>query len=278
MVEVRWLDNGILRLGFVPALGGRLLSLIFDGKEVLWRNASLLDDSLQPIGHTPKPVSGTMGDWVNYGGDKTWPAPQDEWCGPPDPILDSGPYTVSGELVLTSAPDPRTGLRLSRQFTLLPDASSFHLRLTAVNISPRPVRWALWNVTQLPPGVVHVGLDGEVVELIGSVEHRDGVIPVQSTVGKLGFPGSTGWVTHFGHEVSLTQRFAVDLGAEYPDSGSPLEVWLESPQPEPISWLGGLNPPDHIVECEVLGPITTLAPGERTMLDIDYELANRHSA
>lgn len=46
--------------------------------------------------------------------------------------------------------------------------------------------------------------------------------------------------------------------AEYPDGGSSLEVWLESPLPRPIAALGNLNPPDEIVECEVLGPHTTL--------------------
>lgn len=77
-----WLGNGTLRLGFVPRLGGRLLSLVFDGRELLWRNASLLDDALRPVGgHVLAPNSGRMGDWVNYGGDKTWPAPQ-RWDGP----------------------------------------------------------------------------------------------------------------------------------------------------------------------------------------------------
>ena len=37
--------------------------------------------------------------WKNYGGAKTWPAPQGwdgegQWPGPPDPVLDSGTLRV----------------------------------------------------------------------------------------------------------------------------------------------------------------------------------------
>ena len=39
---------------------------------------------------------GSIAAWKNYGGGKTWPAPQgwdrpDQWHGPPDPVLDTGP-------------------------------------------------------------------------------------------------------------------------------------------------------------------------------------------
>ena len=39
----------------------------------------------------------TLVNWKNYGGAKTWPAPQGwdgagQWPGPPDPVLDSGRY------------------------------------------------------------------------------------------------------------------------------------------------------------------------------------------
>ena len=57
------------------------------------------------------------------------------------------------------------------------------------------------------------------------------VVPSQDIVGKLGFPGSAGWVAYAGNEATMTQSFAVQAGAEYPDRGSPLEVWLEHPLP-----------------------------------------------
>ncbi|MEV6640064.1 DUF4380 domain-containing protein [Amycolatopsis sp. NPDC051371] len=266
---VTWLERGDLRLGLVPELGGRLLSLRHRGVELLWRNADLVDGDLHSD-YTPN--SGRMGDWVNYGGDKTWPAPQgwdgpDQWPGPPDPILDSGPYAVTADgdtVTMTSAPDPRTGLRLTRAFTILDDG--YRLDLRAENVSERQVRWALWNVTQLPGGgPVTAGLRRpDVVALVagtGTPEYTvDGdrlVVPAQDVVGKLGVPGSSGWVTYG----ALTLSFDVDPAGEYPDEGSPLEIWLEHPLPSPLAELGDLDPPARIVELEVLGPLTTLDPG-----------------
>ncbi len=266
---VTWLERGDLRLGLVPELGGRLLSVRHRGAELLWRNPALLDDDLRG---EYAPNAGRMGDWVNYGGDKTWPAPQgwagpDQWPGPPDPVLDSGPYALvldGDTATMTSAPDPRTGLRFTRATTILDDG--YRLDLRAENVSGRPVRWALWNVTQLPGGgAVTAGLrTPEVVALVagtGLPEYTvDGdrlVVPAQDVVGKLGVPGSAGWVTYG----ALTLSFAVDPAGEYPDRGSPLEIWLEHPLPSPLAELGDLDPPARIVELEVLGPLTTLDPG-----------------
>lgn len=273
---VIWLDRGDLRLGLVPELGGRLLSVRHHGVDLLWRNEKLLGDDLRG---EYRPNSGRMGDWVNYGGDKTWPAPQgwagpDQWPGPPDPVLDSGPYAavVDGDTVtMTSAPDPRTGLRFTREITILDDG--YRLDLRAENTSSRRVRWALWNVTQLPGGSpVTAGLARpDVVALVagtGTPEYTvDGdrlVVPAQDVVGKLGVPGTAGWVTYG----PLTLSFDVDPAGEYPDAGSPLEIWLEHPLPSPLAELGDLDPPARIVELEVLGPLTTLEPGEATGLSI----------
>lgn len=277
-----WLDNGLVQLGFLPELGGRLLSFRVAGRELLWRNDALVTSSLEPVGHEFTPNDGDMGDWRNYGGDKTWPAPQGwrgpaEWPGPPDPILDSGPYTVdstAGSITMTSAPDPRTGLRLTRHFSL--NATGYTLELTATNVSSRNVRWALWNVTQFPGGdAVFVALrdhPAPVVDLVAGTGNpryelvEGGArVPPQDVVGKLGFPGAAGTLSYGG----VTFTFETDPAAEYPDQGSPVEVWLEHPQPRPLAALGNLNPPAHIVECEILGPLTDLAPGEHTSLTIE---------
>lgn len=282
---VTWLERGDLRLGLVPELGGRLLSVRYRGTELLWRNTELLDDDLRG---EYAPNSGRMGDWVNYGGDKTWPAPQgwdgpDQWPGPPDPVLDSGPYTAVADgdtVTMTSAPDPRTGLRFTRAITILDDG--YELRLEAANVSPRPVRWALWNVTQLPGGgPVTAGLRRpDVVALVagtGTPKYTvDGdrlVVPAQDVVGKLGVPGTAGWVTYG----PLTLSFDVDPAGEYPDEGSPLEIWLEHPLPEPLASLGDLDPPARIVELEVLGPLTSLEPGATTSLTIHATLPRARS-
>jgi hypothetical protein len=289
--DVLWLDNGLLRLGVVPALGGRLLSLaVPGGPELLWRNEELLTDELEPR-QDHRPHGGRLGDWLNYGGDKTWPAPQgwdrpDQWAGPPDPVLDSGRYAVTtavtadlATVTLTSGDDPRTGLRLTRRFELARDRRGYRLTLIAANASDRPVRWALWNVTQLAadgPGGTEVAGPPEVVELLAGTGFPvwepagDRIrVPHQDVVGKLGFPAATGTIVHTGVGGTLTQTFAVDPAAEYPDRGSRAEVWTECPQPAPLAGLGDLDPPARIVEVEVLGPLTTLAPGAHASLSID---------
>lgn len=287
---VTWLDNGVVRLGFVPALGGRLLSFRYRGAELLWRNRLMVDDDLAPVaGHVFMPNDGRMGDWVNYGGDKTWSAPQgwdgpDQWAGPPDPVLDSGPYTVSlaaDAVTMTSADDPRTGLRLTRRFSLA--SHGYTLDLTASNVSDRPVRWGLWNVTQFPGGgdVVVALRDhpAPVVNLVAGTGNPhwssvDGsvLVPAQDVVGKLGFPGAAGTLTYTRAGLRTRFTFTVDPAATYPDENSPVEVWLEHPLPQPIAALGDLDPPAHIVECEVLGPLAELAPGDRTALTITVDV------
>ncbi|SFS90249.1 DUF4380 domain-containing protein [Saccharopolyspora flava] len=289
--EVLWLGNGLLTLGLVPRLGGRLLSLSgADGREQLWRNDELLTSDLVPR-REHRPHSGELGDWVNYGGDKTWPAPQGwehsaQWAGPPDPVLDSGRYEPEIEVgedlavvTLTSGDDPRTGLRFARRFELRRGRCSYRLELTAINTSQRDVRWSLWNVTQLAgdgAGGTYVSSAAEVTDLLAGTGYpkwtaEDGRVhvPHQDVVGKLGFPAAEGWLAHVGPGATLTQSFAVDREAEYPDGGSRVEVWMEHPLPEPLAALGDLDPPARIVECEVLGPLTALAPGERTTLTLD---------
>jgi hypothetical protein len=283
--DVYWIETASLTLGVVPALGGRLLSLRLGERELLWRNPALLGDDLQPVGgHIPAPVSGRLGDWCNYGGDKTWPAPQgwsspQQWAGPPDPVLDSGHYAVdvcrweaTTELAVTSPPDPRTGLQITRTFTVNTD-SEFVIHLSATNVTDHEVTWALWNVTQLPGGgTVEVDVEHrftEPVEILAGTGvpswRRSGpdiiAIDPQDVVGKLGFPYAAGRLRYLHQNVTLAWDFPVDEDAPYPDESSRAEVWMEHPQPAPLASLDGLDPPDRIVECEVLSASHTLAPG-----------------
>ncbi|MGA5899287.1 DUF4380 domain-containing protein [Streptomyces venetus] len=300
--ELVHLDAGALRLTAVPALGGRLLSLTLHGREFLYRNGRLLDDGLRPRpGVRPVPQDGPMSAWLNWGGDKTWPAPQGwdgpgQWAGPPDPVLDSGPYglrlTVRGrtaQAVMTSGVEARTGLRIERRVEVTAGRTAFTLENTLTNESDRPRRWAVWNVTQLagtapgsyPAGGVYVGTAGsgrpETVGLIAGTGrphvHRTGRgvlhVPHQDVVGKVGFPDASGWLAHVAPHGTLTQRFEVSPEARYPDADSRAEVWLEHPLDAPLEHLGGLRPLDRVVECEALGPLQELAPGQSTRLTME---------
>ena len=292
--DVVWLENDDVRLGLVPDLGGRLLSATVDGHETLWRDGELLDEHLHPRGHRPEPVAGQLADWVNYGGDKTWPAPQGwegpgEWAGPPDPVLDSGPYAYriterhdSVSVAMTSRDDPRTGLRLSRTFTVRAGRPGWVLDVVGTNTSDRSVEWALWNVVQRAAGEpaeggVFIGIErgrgpGDVPVVAGTgvpqfeVVAADRVrVPHQEVVGKVGFRSASGWIAHSAGGTTTAISFDVE-DATYPDGGCRVEVWLEHPVAEPLLHLGGLRPRATVVEVEVLAPLRVLAPGESMSL------------
>ena len=294
---------------FAPTRGGRLLSLVSGGRELLWQNPDLVDAELVPVLPVAEwPASdGGMDTWANVGGSKTWPAPQgwsgpDEWAGPPDPVLDSGAWTAEWEasdaeatVTLTSGDDPRTGLRVVREFRLLDGASSFSERVTFTNTSAATRRWSIWEVCQVDTGspdgrsaegsVVVVPHAGEADELdLGTYEGElrstrrghDVVLPLGTGVAKRGYPAASGSVELHGPdglEIGLATS-PVEAGT-WPDGGSRVEVWLQRPTAAPIESLEGLHPSAHLVELEVLGPMTTLAPGATSTLDVEWSTAQR---
>ena len=122
------LANEFLAVYVVPAIGGRVIQFQLGSKEFLWVNPKL-------AGQLP-PASGLDpdGGWLNYGGDKLWPAPQgwdndEQWPGPPDAVLDGQPYecekidAAAGEVGvrLTSGRDQRSGIQFSRIIRIATD-------------------------------------------------------------------------------------------------------------------------------------------------------------
>ncbi len=165
------LANEFVRIVAVPDIGGRVMALDLRGDaqpdhSFIWFNPDLAGKLFTPAENQG---DGSLGAWKNYGGDKTWPAPQGwesetEWHGPPDAVLDSGLYRVEefGErygngggvqLHMVSAPDARTGLQISRHLKIVPGSSRVELLLGFHNASPQPVRWSIWDVIQLNAGL-----------------------------------------------------------------------------------------------------------------------------
>ena len=99
----------------MPAIG-RVMSLGFAGdggaSDPFWRHGQL-GPSLAP----------DENGWINYGGDKAWPAPQSEWQRmvgkgwPPPVTFDARPHTATmkpSAIELVSPVDPAYGLRVRR--------------------------------------------------------------------------------------------------------------------------------------------------------------------
>lgn len=286
------IDNTDLRLVFAPSVGGRLLSIMADGQERLWRDLAILDDRLRV--RRPRAtwarIDGTFASWTNLGGGKTWPAPQGwggagEWAGPPDAVLDAGPWgvqtaTTADEAIieLTSAEDAVTGLRVQRKFVVPATGRRFSETVRFTNITTTEISWAAWEVVQVPVAlgdVVEIESSSSVMIDLGTYRGSpawsyDGArfqLPVAAVVAKRGFPAAGGRVLVPGRlEISTA---TVD-GGHYPDRGSRAEVWLQAPLDSPIEELSGLHPDAWLVELELLSPTTRLAPGESFDFVIDW--------
>lgn len=156
------LKNEFVQLDVTPQLGGRILGYQLGGHSFLWSNPQLQGQSPPPSHLAPD------GSWLNWGGDKLWPAPQGwdnarQWPGPPDPVLDGSPQdaksvrcadTAAG-IQVTSPPDAKTGIQFSRVICLTRGSSRVHVIATMTNISKHPVQWGIWSVTQLDAGNSH---------------------------------------------------------------------------------------------------------------------------
>ena len=154
-----YLRNNLVSVVAVPDIGGRLMAYNLHEYPFLYVDPDLAGKLFTP---QENQGDGSLAAWKNYGGDKTWPAPQgwdddSQWHGPPDPILDSGRYRLEraeleagkAVVVMVSPPDSRTGIQITRQVTLYPNSTRVQLVLTFTNVSNHILRWSIWDVVQL---------------------------------------------------------------------------------------------------------------------------------
>ena len=158
------LDNGIIKLIFLPGMGGRLISLEFYGRELFYYPPNLPDYELDLTRHIEDIASYRRSHgWRLLGGYKTWLGPQDRWEGPPYLDLDSGIYSFKQENSDTggwigemASPYCReTGVQLIRRFILEPNSIEIRLEQGLKNTTAVPVSWSIWDVTMVQgPGTV----------------------------------------------------------------------------------------------------------------------------
>lgn len=297
------LSNSLICAVCVPELGGRLMRFSLGPQDYLFINPELLGKRFTFKEHAS---DGTIANWKNYGGDKTWPAPQGwdgdgQWPGPPDPVLDSGRYAFETRLgdkrasvTMTSPPDERSGLRIRREISLGQRSSRLQLDLSFENISQRTVRWSIWDVAQLACNSIDGGLNDDCWLYIPTapdherayeimfgednsqyqLDSQSGFLAVQyqGIVGKIGVHSSKGW-TAFANRQSgfvLCMQFPYQPDAAYPDNGATVECWTESPgAPSPIP----IRSPGYILEAEILSPLYTLQPGEAAHHGVTWSAA-----
>ncbi|MEP7336417.1 MAG: DUF4380 domain-containing protein [Acidobacteriota bacterium] len=271
------LSNGQIEAVIVPAIG-RVMQLRFAGEDdgPFWENAELFSKS-------PNPTSST---WGNFGGDKTWPAPQADWpkltprAWPPPQAFDSMPVKAEVKgikeeaIELISPVDPHFGIRTRRLVKL--DAKRPVMTITTAyeKIEGQPVTVAVWTITQLKdPLGVFVPLPKTPIFAEGyGKQSKDLPADLKREGQLLSLTRSTKLSTKIGTDadalVWIGEKHVLRIdsprvaNATYPDQGSSAEVYTN---PDPLKY----------VELEMLGPLSQMKPGDRIQRTNIYTLSRR---
>jgi hypothetical protein len=275
------LRNSYTRLDVVPELGGKIIGYDPIGLQILWHNPS-------HEGEIEQFQKNDLGEnFINVGGAKVWPAPQDNWGGPPDRILDGSPYTYSfdGKTITVTSPKDdgidRTGLQYIHQYSLMPSSTIVNINLSMTNIVDYPIEWALWHLATVPVDrdfTVYVPIDeGNWNVMYGEKESsqwlgvENGLFRARynKLVGKVGMKAREGWAAWHDEEndIVYTLLFPIDKNAEYPHGGHNFEIWSTG---EVTDSEGNPAIEMSYMELEVLGPLTDLTPGQSASLDIKW--------
>ena len=286
------LRNAFVRLDVVPELGGKIMGFDLQGYQILWHDPAKegIVEKNQGYGFGEK--------YFNPGGAKVWPAPQgwngpEEWPGPPDNVLDSSSYefsTIENSINVVSPKDDgtgRTGLQYNNTYTLIPSSTITELHLSMTNVVNRPVKWGLSHVVTLPVNsqfTVYVPVDNQNLHVIhGEKDNpqwlgvKDGLFRMRydKRVGKVSMKAREGWAAWHDEEnnIVFAMLFPVTSGAEYPDNGSNFAIWTNGSgtlklhnQEQTLQY----SPETAMMELEVMGPLTQLAPGRSSSMDVTW--------
>jgi hypothetical protein len=265
------LSNGRVEAVVVPAIG-RVMQFRFGGEETgpFFENRAM--DGKHPIP--------TSREWGNFGGDKTWPSPQEDWPKitprgwPPPVAFDSMPVEarVEGDSIrLISAVDPDYGIRAERVIFLDQSWARMTITTTYYKTKGEPRKVGVWIITQLnEPEDVCIQHPRQWVKQ--SSELPLGFKEPQNDFGPIHLKRDPVKSTKIGTQADsllwsnkkwvLEIKSARIAGEEYPDKGSSAEVYTN---PNPLTY----------VELEMLGPVKTLKVGDSIAQTNTYTLGNR---
>jgi peroxiredoxin len=267
------LSNGQVEAVIVPSIG-RVMQFRFVGEDgVFWENPAVAG----------KPVNPASKDWINFGGDKPWPAPQADWpkvtprAWPPPVGFDASAWeaTVSNHAVeLVSPVDPHYGIRVRRYIKLDPVKPIMKISTAFEKVTGEPRRVAVWVITQLkdpeaitvpvPPNSRYAeGYNKQSKELPEQFSVKNGLITLKRDPKKATKIGNdAGLLTWIGDRYSLRITSPRVPKAEYPDNGSSAEVYTNL---DPLRY----------VELEMLGPLKEMKVGDALERTNVYTLMRR---
>lgn len=267
-------SNGRVEAVIVPAIG-RVMQFRFAGEEdgPFWENEEL-------FGRAPDPASTN---WLNFGGDKAWPAPQGEWGfitprqWPPPAGFDVVPVTATVDgwrVKLVSPVDEHYGIRIVRDIQLALDEPVMTVTTTYEKVEGGPMMASVWVITQLKDPlfvssrVAHASIYRDGYRLMSEesppgLKIKDGILQIHrdpKTSHKIGMDiGSLLWVGE-------NQMLRIDSSRlpqqSYPDRGASAEIYTS---PDPLRY----------VELEMLGPLHKMVPGSSIHRTSTYTLIKR---
>jgi hypothetical protein len=291
------LANGLVQVFVVPEIGGRIIQLRLGEEFFLHVNPRSRGQVLSAA------QDGPAAGWGQYGGSKVCPAPQgwssdEEWPGPPDPILDGSNFDcrIAEEspgavaIHLTSPYDEYTGLTFSREIRIFRGSAEVQITHTMKNTSRRPVRWSIWQVTQQPahPDLAIFLPATAFHKMFGDQEYPGITIDSQrklmrlqyaDVVAKFGMKPEAGWLATLDprRRTVLAETFQLFPGAPYPDDAA-AEFWINGrgtctihgdrydSNDDPVGC-------DPFVETEILSPLVELRPGQEYSFVIGWHCA-----
>ena len=268
------LRNGVVEAVIVPAIG-RVMQLRFAGSQdgPFWENPALAGRKAAPAAT----------EWMNFGGDKAWPAPQANWPQiaargwPPPGGFDGLPQETVVEgpaVILVSAVDPSFGIRVRRRIELQPDQPVMTITTRYEKISGPPVEVGVWIITQLKnPGTTQAIFADSPLPWETEVRQLNESPAVFQLEGgrltlardpdrnhKIGVPaGALIWI---GGKEILRIDSPLVAGGKYPDGGSSAEIYTNA---DPLAY----------VELEMLGPLEKMAIGDKIERASTYTLKQR---
>jgi len=267
------LNNGEVEAVVVPAIG-RVMQFHFVGEDaVFWESTAM----------SGKAVDATAKEWQNFGGDKSWPAPQDDWPktighGWPPPVgFDAVPVQATpreNSVELESPIDSAYGIRIRRHVALDPARPVLTITTTYEKVQGDPVKVGIGVIAQLrdprrafmllpakprfskgyvllqfdPPQ--NVKLDGRLLSLTRSNRTRSQIGSDASTL------------------LWMNDKYVLRIdsprveGAEYADQGSNTVIYTNAGS-------------EGYVELETFGPLTLMKAGDKIERTNTYTLARR---
>ena len=268
------MSNGNVEVVVVPEIG-RVMQFRFAGDQEgpFWENRSM--DGKMP--------NSQSSEWGNFGGDKSWPAPQADWekltgrGWPPPAAFDSMPVEakIDGEaVILKTALDRHYGIEAVRRITLGRDSAEMLVDSTYHRKEGAPVRVSIWIITQLkhpelmlmplpPKSIFPEGYNKQSARLPLGLEVRDGAVLCRRSPTENSKIGSDAGRILWADKTHAVEVYSErEKNGEFPDNGSSAEIYTN-------------QDPNAYVELELLGPLQTLRAGESISRRQVYRLHRR---